>query len=96
MAKPIVIRIDFEFVDDWWVVTSKDLPGFILADPDKEKLKQGLPETIEMLYSERHGKPCQVSESEYGDARSGDAGNPPPCLLFPGNLLQQMTSSAVA
>ena len=79
--KPLVIRIDLQKQDGWHVATSKDLPGFVLAHQDRDKLIEDVPDAVRLLYSKRHNVDCQVVESEYGDPSR--ARTRPPCLLFP-------------
>ncbi len=82
--KAIVIRIDLQKLDGWHVATSKDLPGFVLADPDRDKVIDDMPQAIGLLYSERHGVECRVVESEYGNPSR--ARTRPHCLLFPSSF----------
>lgn len=87
----ISIRVKIDKLDGWYIATSKDLPGFILADPDREAIIDDLPESIQILYSERHGVECRVVPSEYGNPSSeGKA----PWLVMTENLIKDISAVA--
>ena len=46
------------------------MPGFILADPNKNEIIDDLPEAIRILLSERHGVEINVVPSEYVEQHS--------------------------
>ena len=48
------IHIDIEKKDEWHIATSPDLPGFILADRDKDEILADLPEAIQLIYEIRN------------------------------------------
>ena len=56
----ILITVNFEERDGWHIATSPELPGFILADQNKDEIIDDLPEAICVLYSARHNVECRL------------------------------------
>lgn len=65
----ILIRVLIEEVDEgWYIATSPDLLGLVLADKDRNAIVDDLPAAIELLYSERYNCKCKVVQASYGEA----------------------------
>lgn len=68
--RALLIRINIENQDGWFVATSKDLNGFVLAHPKESELLRDLPNAIKLLIDVRYGIECKVVPSEYGKRAS--------------------------
>lgn len=62
MTKPTVILVDVEQLRDWYVATSCDMPGLLVAHHDLAILIKEIPETIRVLYKAKHGVNVKVRE----------------------------------
>lgn len=66
----LLIRVDIKQKEDWYFATSKDLPGFLLVDQDKNELIDDLPEAIRILVNARYDVNCKVVPSQFGQSKS--------------------------
>lgn len=80
----ISIRVNFEEVDGWYIATSPDLPGFILADPNRQEIIDDLPLAIKTLYDARYNTNCTVIPSKYGNPKT--RAKTAPWFIMPENI----------
>lgn len=85
MAKELalLIRMDIEEQDGFFVATSKDLDGFVLAHPSKDLLLDDLPSAIKLLIDVRYNVNCKVVPSQFGKPKSKAK---PPWLVIPAEV----------
>ena len=74
------IRISIEERDGWYVATSQDLPGLVLAHPDRDVIERDLPGAIELLYATRFNCKCKAVPIEFAGQPETDR---VPWLLVP-------------
>ncbi|MYD78342.1 MAG: hypothetical protein F4239_05475 [Gammaproteobacteria bacterium] len=79
----LLIRMDITEKDGWFVATSKDLDGFVLAHPSEEMLLDDLPSAIKMLIDARYDVNCKVVPSQFGKPKSKAK---PPWLVIPAEV----------
>ena len=87
-TEAISIRIKFEELDGWHIATSPDLPGFILADPNKQEIIDDLPLAIKTLYDARYNADCIVISSKYGNPKTRTKAAP--WFIVPKSLTQNI------
>ena len=66
----LLIRVDIEQEEDWYIATSKDLPGIVLVDQDEAELLEDLPRAIELLIDVRYDVDCRVLPTKFGKEKS--------------------------
>ena len=89
----LLIRIDVKEKDGWFVATSKDLAGFVLAHPDESELLEDLPRAVKLLIDLRFDVDCKVVPSKFGKPKSKAK---PPWLVMPACIEQSISMPAVA
>ena len=78
MSKPIeVIRVTVERNrDGWYMATSPDMPGLLVANPDESATIEDISTTISALYKAQHGLDVVVREAAWPQANTPNEPSP--------------------
>jgi hypothetical protein len=67
----------------WFIATSADCPGLVVADPDRQRVVELVPEAIELLYDARRHQRVRVVRLSHPDNTSMAAEDPVPFAAIP-------------